>query len=340
MPGSSDQALELMHSNTSDFQSYGLAVEPSLGIMFSSGLDLTRPTPSGAKQWAEVVGVSTVTPSLGLLAFKYRCVLPPCSIQGPDASTLKSLVVSLHSMGRTWRGCCCVSQGKRLLVYETHETWASKGDVKKPLVEWDAGVANITALVSSPANGLLVSGAADGSVKVWNARSSLGTSSVPICTLRNPNNNGPQASQAVSSIQVLSESMLITSSAGGPGFHLWDLRSTASPLKTFLPDTSPISLMKINAAGDLLATVTGRGLYVSSIGSGGAFSAFSPVTDAALPNNNNVVPQAQKGKGGQSKAQGFSPPIDVEWNQLFDCLYTSGTGGVIRAFREGRGGVV
>ena len=334
MPGSHDQALELMHSQNSDFLSHALAVEPSLGLMFTAGLDLTKPTPSGAKQWAEVVGVHSVTPSLGLLSLKYRCSLPPSSeVLGPQASTLKSSIVSLHPMGRNWRGCCLVSQGKKLLVYESHDNWAAKGDVKKPMVEWEASsTANVTSLVSSPANGLLASGSSDGVIKGWNARSSLGSSSIPLFTLRSPS-NGPQASQAISSIQVLSESLLISSSSGGPGMFLWDLRSTAAPLKTLMPDASPISLMNLNASGDLVAVVTGRGLYVASIGGGGNFSAFNSISDTTPASS----APPQKGKAAnQSKAQGFIPPIDVEWNCLFDCLYTSGSGGIVKAFREGR----
>jgi len=302
-------SVMVLHTQMTDFLSTCLAVEPALQLMFGASADTRGTAQLGYS--SECVSVHSMNPEAGMLATKYRMMVPdpsaprPGQVPAVPAGQQRKIslpkVVSLHPLGRMLRGCVGAAFGPRLLVYETHLSVSGVSNINKARLDWKAHEAPVTALHAAAITGQLYSGAADGSVAVWNMRERLGT------LVRKMSHGTPQP---ITSIQLVNDQMLATSGADTKVL-LWDLRSPSTPMQTVIPDGTPVHHMKMSPAGDCLAVVTARGLYsVDLLDGGGALTLI-----AEVPPNTRA-------------------PLDIEWNWNTGELYTSGFSGSINVFRR------
>ncbi|GAX81925.1 hypothetical protein CEUSTIGMA_g9353.t1 [Chlamydomonas eustigma] len=330
--GPSLPSVIMMHSQQTDFLSSSLTIESGLQMLLAASAEtVVRPGVNPT----ECVSLHCLSAERGILAYKYRMVLPDhfALKPGQPPQQQKQLtrrltkVVSLHSLGRNLRGCLACAYGPRVLVYETHEGLTASANINRPRHDWVASGssgANITALHAAGISGLLFSGGADGTVAIWNIRDRTNFTT-PSLALRQQSSQ-PKATTAaaavITSIQQLSEHRLAVAGGGGSGVALWDLRSPSAPLQHIVPDNTPVLNMKTSPEGNSVAIVTGKGLYSAELREGGV-GALSLIADAAPPPQRPGVQQ-----------QVPKPPLDVEWNWNTGELYACGLGGVINVYRR------
>jgi hypothetical protein len=204
-----------------------------------------------------------------MLAYKYRLTLPETAAgkpiqqqqqrggrglphQAPTNSTAgpcSCRIVSLHSIGRTMYGCCAAAVGPRLLIFEApllNAAGTATAASPRPRHNWSAVAPAapsgciITSLHSSATSGLLLSGASDGSIAMWNVRDRPGGAPVGILRSSPSISSGP-----VTALQLMNSHTLAAAYGGSGGVLIWDIRSTSAPLQALLTHAGSASVMKV-----------------------------------------------------------------------------------------------
>eukprot|EP00798_Chlamydomonas_sp_ICE-L_P025669 gene25669-11335_t len=295
--GQGQPSLMVLHSQMTDFLSLSLAIEPTLQIMLAASTDTRKNT--------ECVSVQSLSPELGFLSYKTRIPLSDSAgaKPGEPRRAPRPKLASLNSQGRQLRACFAVSQACKISIFETQTGTATPNMTPKPRAEWQAHQTPITALHSSAMSGTLLSGAADGTISIWNMRDRVGAC---IKTLQ-PHGGGGAGQPprpTVTSLQAINEQTIASSTVDGR-VMIWDLRNTAQPSAVLIPDGSPCLNMKNSPIGDCMAVVTGQGLYAIDLMDGtNAISSIAP------------TPQGK-------------PALDIEWNSSTMELYACFASGVV-----------
>ncbi|KAK9819406.1 hypothetical protein WJX81_008395 [Elliptochloris bilobata] len=263
--GRGEASLTVMHSQAVEDSCVALAPERAANLLLSAGAHL--------RTGAAGVSLLAMCPEEGYLAPRGRLPLPPLPPGGgsappPARPPLRPLVVSLHGWGGPLAGCCAASHGPNLAVYPTATT---PGEVPRAKAAWQAHSAPVTALHASAFGMQLVSGAADGSVHLWELRVKP---SKPAMTWA--------AGGGMAATAMVSETSLVT--AGGDGRALlWDTRRSGRPMGSAAsPDGSGMVAMAASPLGDsVVMGTTAGGLFAVDLVD--AACSVAPLTATPLP---------------------------------------------------------
>ncbi|KAK9823156.1 hypothetical protein WJX72_000685 [[Myrmecia] bisecta] len=244
-PGGGADALMMMHSQATEFRMVDLQVEGSQRLLLGASKDMaTR---------RECVSLHSLDINGNFMGLAGRLGLPPANTPQaaapPSASQLATQVASLHHLGKPLAHCCAAAYGNSIVVYPTTIV---PGEIPKQKAIWAAHSAPITSLRCSAFGMHMVSGAADGTVHLWDLRNK------PTAPASRFQQRGP-----VTGVHLLNDASLATCSRDA-SLQLWDVRRPATPVHTVTsPDNRGIVRMAASVIGDTLAFASEvGGIYV------------------------------------------------------------------------------
>lgn len=208
--------------------------------------------------------------SLPLQSVKAKAPLPHHpSLKRPGQNC--HAVVSLHPFGGPLAFHCAASYAGHIVVWGMGSAARPIAALQQPTAAWKAHSHPITALHRASFGLQLYSGATDGNIHLWSMNVKP---TAPLSIFRH------SSGKSVGGVHQVNDVTLISAAADGR-LAVWDVRKTAKPVATTVPDGKPITHMAVSAFGDTVAVATTHGLFAIDL-LDEEYQA-SPVTRGPLP---------------------------------------------------------
>lgn len=206
-------------------------------------------------------------------------------------------IVSLSSAGGQLRTSVAAAVGVDVLVYDLTSVTTNaspSASPPSPKAYWRAHDAPISAMHRSAFTCALVTGAADGTIRLWDLKAKP-TAPARQCVQQ----------KQITGLSVLDGVTLSSCGADG-GVHLWDLRQTSTAFSSINPDGKAVVNMGATLSGESIALTTRKGLYCWELSEvPGASSLLSPFTP--LP---PAGPCTDLKWNGESKLEVYASSVD------------------------------
>ncbi|XP_024381728.1 uncharacterized protein [Physcomitrium patens] len=297
----SEPALQVMHSQTTEFTMESMDIDTNAKMLLSLS---PHPRDSGF-----VIALHSLAGE-SFFKFKGSIRIPDTGILGlrKQAPTgLKLLhVVSLQPLGvvtPALKTSVAAALNGDVMVYDLSAAATAPTTAVAPKAHWKAHDTPISSLHRSSFAPALITGASDGSVKLWDLKTKP---SAPARQLSHP------SLKAITGLNMLDVNTVSTASVDSAIF-LWDIRNTGTPVLQVIPDSKPVVQMAVSPKQEAVAVTTRQGLYCLELsGPGGVNSVLSPLTP---------LPPA-------------GPCTDMKWNAKTKQIYCSGVDGAISVFEK------
>ncbi|KAL2649324.1 hypothetical protein R1flu_017452 [Riccia fluitans] len=289
-----EPALQVMHSQSTEFVMESMDVDTAAKLFLSF---CAHPRDQGYCISLHSLAAESFFSYKGMIRVPSAGV-PPRK-QGFTTGSRICHVTSLQPLGGPLRSSIAAGIGQDVFVYELASATVSPSVNAQPKAQWKAHAAPISAMHRSSFACALLTGASDGSIRLWDLKTK------PNAPVR----------QYAHSKQVIQVAMLDPNTIGSCGadglVNIWDIRSSAGALFSVNPDRTPIINLAVGPSGRIVAFTTRKSLYCLELAAqGGSAACLSP-----------LVPLPPAG-----------PSVDMKWNSKTSQLYVCGVDGTIDVY--------